>query len=356
MKITNRSLQGSYGKKLLLLTFDYELFLGDKSGTARRCLIDPTDKLLACLNKYAFKAIFFVDTVYLLRLEEKATEYPSARADLEAITSQLTSMVKCGHEIHPHIHPHWMDASYDPEVNEWCLSDKTHYTFASVPEVLRTELFDHSVGFIRSILDQANRTQFLDAYRAGGWSIQPFEHFRPHFLRHGIKHEFSVIPGRYCYSDAHRYDFRNAPADMPVYPFGRDTCAYDEHGGFTEWTISCLPMTKPQRWFDFKISGLVHRLPITKERGGSVIRTNITEEGDLYSNDKMTRLLASFEGLNPYRITMYADLIKRANYFHFISHPKLLNGLELKMMDTLFSLLGRSSRLETDFRMQSWHD
>ena len=52
------------GKKLLLFTFDYELFLGDKSGSVQDCLITPTDHLISLLNKYEFKAYFFVDTVY----------------------------------------------------------------------------------------------------------------------------------------------------------------------------------------------------------------------------------------------------------------------------------------------------
>ncbi len=61
-------------KKLLLITFDYELFLGEKSGTVQQCLIDPTDKLLDLLGKYAFKALFFIDTVYILSPERNGRE------------------------------------------------------------------------------------------------------------------------------------------------------------------------------------------------------------------------------------------------------------------------------------------
>jgi peptidoglycan/xylan/chitin deacetylase (PgdA/CDA1 family) len=338
------------GKKLLLITFDYELFLGERSGTVQQCLIDPTDKLLACLDKYDYKAFFFIDTVYMRRLKEIANLHSPAKADLGAITNQLIQMVKNGHEIHPHIHPHWMDAIYDPKINEWCLSEKRYYTFTSLSEEQRKDLFDHSITFIRSVLELAKRTQPIDSYRAGGWSIQPFENFKPHFQKHGIKNEFSVMPGRYFYSDAHQFDFRNAPADIQVYPFSQDICVKDDKGFFREWTISSLPMTKKQEWFDFKISGLLRQLRITRKFGGSTVNTVIKEEGDLYSKDKVPRQIASFEGLNPYRVIRYLREIKKLNYFHFISHPKLINGFELRMMGILFRSLHKSPRLETDFR------
>ncbi len=173
------------GKKLLLITFDYELFLGEKSGTPKDCLIDPTDKLLACLEKYKFRAIFFVDTVYLLCLKKIAENQAKAKKDLAAIFSQLVQIVNSGHEIHPHIHPHWMDAQYDERLNEWSLKQKEHYTFASLTDVRRRELFDQSIQIIRSILDLAKSGQSIDSYRAGGWSIEPFAHFRALFIHYG---------------------------------------------------------------------------------------------------------------------------------------------------------------------------
>jgi peptidoglycan/xylan/chitin deacetylase (PgdA/CDA1 family) len=66
-------------KRTVLITFDYELFLGEQSGIVHQCLIEPTNKLLDCLNKYAFKAVFFIDTVYLLRLKEVSAEYDRAK-------------------------------------------------------------------------------------------------------------------------------------------------------------------------------------------------------------------------------------------------------------------------------------
>ena len=273
-----------------------------------------------------------------------------AKRDLEAIISQLVQIVKSGHEIYPHIHPHWMDAIYDPNTNEWGLSEKRYYSWSTLPEENRKDLFEHAVSFIRSILDIANITQPIDSYRAGGWSIQPFDNFKPWFVQFGIRNEWSVIPGKYQFSDAHYFDFREAPVKKPVYRFSQDACREDQVGPFTEWTISCLALNWYEKWIDFKISGILQRLGKIPALKGKTVSSHIKEEGDIYCKDSDRRIVASFEGLNPFRIGKYLSSIRRTAYFQFISHPKLITPFELTMIDKLFRKLKRKYILETDFR------
>ena len=338
------------GEKLLLITFDYELFLGEQSGNVQQCLINPTNHLLHCLDKHAFKALFFIDTVYILRLGEMAEKHGPAKADLDAITSQLVLLVKSGHEIHPHIHPHWLDAIYDSETNQWSLLEKRYYTFASISDEQRTKLFDHSVTHIRSVLDLAGCSQSVDSYRAGGWSIQPFGNFRPFFFKYGIKHEWSVVPGKYQVSDAHSFDFREAPVQESFYRFDEDPCRKNVNGPFTEWTISSLTMNRYEKWFDFKISGFLQRVGKRPAFKGKGIFSLIKEEGDRYCSGRSKRIIASFEGLNPFTLKKYLSVISRSDYFHFISHPKLITPFEFKMIDRLFRKLKGKYIIQTDFR------
>jgi hypothetical protein len=336
--------------KLVLLTFDYELFLGKRSGNVKDCLIEPTSKLLHLLNLHGFKGIFFVDTIYLCRLKEISPEYKEADYDFHAISEQLRQIVDQGHYIFPHIHGHWLDGEYLPDKNEWSLQNNRFYHFASLPLEYQQQLFDDSINMLCSIAGN-NRPGFkLDTYRAGGWSIQPFKFFDTNFKRHGIRNDFSVIPGKCLFSDAQGFDFRNAPQDKPIYRFNGDVCVEEEDGPYTEWTISTLPMTDFQKWIDFKIGGMLQRLHITSVIKGSPVSSHIRGEGDVYDGGKTTRYTASFEGLNQYRIWRYLKLIKNSDYFHFISHPKLLNDFELKMVEMFLRKLKKISRLETDFR------
>jgi hypothetical protein len=337
-------------EKLLLITFDYELFLGEQSGSVQECLINPTNRLLECMSRHGLKSYFFVDTVYLLRLKEMAERHPSSKTDLDLVISQLVQLVKSGHEIYPHIHPHWVDATYDSKANQWNLGEKRYYTFASITSEKQSSLFEQSVHIIQSILKLANREQSVDSYRAGGWSIEPFKQFRTCFLQYGIKNEFSVIPGKYQFSDAHSFDFRQAPTTKPVYRFDEDTCREVQQGPFTEWTISSITMNRFETWFDFKISGMLKRLGKRPSYHGKGVSSNIRDEGDIYCKPNSKRIVASFEGLNPFTLEKYLFSLRKADYFHFISHPKLITSYEIKMIDRLFGKLQKDLHFQTDFR------
>jgi hypothetical protein len=336
--------------KLLLITFDYELFLGNRSGRVDDCLIQPTSKLLKLLADFEFKAIFFIDTVYLLQMKKILDHYPKAKSDFECIIRQLIEIVKLGHYIFPHIHGHWLDAEYLPEENQWSLRNTRYYQFASLPTEEQENLFDSSISLLYCVGRSAAMPMKLDSYRAGGWSIQPFHSFKPYFQKYGIRNEFSVLPGRYLFSDAHQFDFRKAPIAEPIYRFSHDVCVKDDSGPYMEWTISSLGMTPQQQWIDFRISGLLHRLRITGKKKGMVISSKTTEEGDIYKGKLASRWLASFEGLHPYRVSLFSKLIQDTSYFQFISHPKLINAYELKMINRLFRIIRTNKNLETDFR------
>lgn len=340
-------------KKLLLLTFDYELFLGGKSGTVQECMISPTDKILHLLKQYRFKGVFFVDTVYLMKLKTVAETYDRARKDQLAIYEQLRNIVQQGHYIFPHIHAHWLDAEYLPEENEWSLNELRFYRFAALSPRQQTSLFDDSVEIIRSLTNEVTGNYIIDSYRAGGWSIQPFSAFKPHFLRHGIQHEWSVIPGKYVSSSAHFFDFRKVSLQKPIYQFNDDICENDNKGNFKEWTISVLPLNGFEKWLNFKMGGFIQRFGKKEELKGFAVPSEVEEESDVYGDKNSVRMIASFEGLNPYNLTKYLSLIKKASYFHFISHPKLITAFEFRMAEKLFKALSKLQGLETDFRKVS---
>ena len=337
-------------RKLVLFTFDYELFLGGRSGKVQDCIIKPTYTMLSLLNQYQFKGVFFVDTVYLLRLKSVADTFDQTKEDQAAIYEQLRTIIQQGHYVFPHIHAHWLDAEYLPEENEWSLKELRYYQFSALDQHLQTSLFDESVALIRSIVGSIDKEYVIDSYRAGGWSIQPFSSFKPHFLKHGIQHEWSVLPGKYVTSSAHAVDFRKVSLKQTIYHFNDDICENDNSGAFKAWTISTLSLGWFEKWLNFKVNGLIQRLIKKEEFKGSTVSSKITEEGDIYCEKKGLRLIASFEGLNPYNLFKYLAKIRKSSYFHFISHPKLITRTEFRMVKILFRALAKQKDLETDFR------
>ena len=57
-------------KKKTILTFDYELSLGNDSGTIEKCMIEPTYKILEILKRNNSKALFFIDSTFLVVLKQ----------------------------------------------------------------------------------------------------------------------------------------------------------------------------------------------------------------------------------------------------------------------------------------------
>ena len=43
-------------------------------------------------------------------------------------------MAEGGHYVFNHIHPHWVDAVYDEQKNEWTLLNDSKYAFESLTE------------------------------------------------------------------------------------------------------------------------------------------------------------------------------------------------------------------------------
>jgi hypothetical protein len=91
-------------KENAILTFDYEVFLGRKTGTIENCIIKPTKLILEILRENNAKAIFFVDATWLLFLKETYIH------DFLYITEQLKEISKSGSSVELHMHPQWIQA------------------------------------------------------------------------------------------------------------------------------------------------------------------------------------------------------------------------------------------------------
>ena len=48
-------------KKTIILSYDYELFFGDRSGTVLKSIVEPTNKLMDVMGQNGFRGNFFVD-------------------------------------------------------------------------------------------------------------------------------------------------------------------------------------------------------------------------------------------------------------------------------------------------------
>jgi hypothetical protein len=216
----------------ILLTYDYELFFGKSTGSVDKCLIEPTNELIAFTKKFNIQITFFVDVGYLIRLEYYSQRFQHLKEDYQKILQQLNDILDSGNDIQLHIHPHWEQSVY--RNNQWEVRTNGAY-----------KLDDFSDEEIRLIVSKYKH--YLDAivgykttvFRAGGWCIQPFHRLKTIFKELGITIDSSVFPGGSFYSSHYHFDFTKSPK-KEMYRFEDNESEEVDDGYFTEYPIGSI--------------------------------------------------------------------------------------------------------------------
>ncbi|HLP19288.1 MAG TPA: hypothetical protein VK174_03270 [Chitinophagales bacterium] len=322
-------------KKTLLLTFDYELYLGANSGSAQNCSLLPTDRILRILGKHNCTGVFFIDSLYLVRLKEVAHKHHEAKNDLDKVSEQIRRMVQEGHLVYDHIHPHWIDAKYDAATNTWNLSDKSKFALSNLTPAEQDYVFDSSLQVLYDIIKPVKPDYKINGYRAGGFFIQPFSIFKRQFLKHGIKYEFSVQAGAKCSGpdNSYAFDFTTSP-DKSFYRFEEEVTREQSNGSFVQFPLrECkvegwrkiysglhYRLTSRYKYYHRYGDGLPSGNQITFENAGAKSRFSHTEG-------------FSIESMNAVKIDYYMQELENHNHLHIISHPKLVSDYTLDVLD-----------------------
>jgi hypothetical protein len=312
----------------IYLTLDYELFLGSEQGTVECCLIKPMGLLCDIADMHKVKFTLFFDATYLLTLR-RFNKYPQLKKDYDRIIQHLVFLKQQGHSIQLHIHPHWMYSEYDG-IN-W-ITQPGHYKISDISYSEVADIIIKAKNVLEEIIDD-NVTTF----RAGGFSIQPFEPYAKLFEGLKIKNDSSVLCRCHYDSDNQQYDYRSAPY-TDYYQFNKDICTADKKGIFNEYPIS-THITSPLFWWKLSLLKIFN----TKEQkifgDGKSIET--TPESII---SRLTKPQMGFACMDGYKasllVKMYRQQIRKfgekAN-FVVMGHPKLATSYSLKTLDRFIS-------------------
>lgn len=343
--------------QFLLLTFDYELFLGKRSGTVSRCMIEPTKHIQKLLKRYNCRAVFFIDTTFLMTLKSKI-QFKACREDLDLIFTQLQSLYKDGHYLYHHIHPHWFDAIYLPELNQWDLSDKHRFSITGLPHEEVETLFQQSTKVLQEIIYPVDANYKPEGFRAGGLYFQPFGSMKNTFIKYGIKYDFSVLRGMVNIQDGFYFDYTKHP-EKYIYRFDQDLTREKIDGPFYEFSIGTLKLKGTQKLInsiEYRLNkGNTNRkifgdgLPSGNHLG---FKTNkkaaLTEK---IRNKLVTQETYSLELVTSLKIKSYLQALKCEGYLQIISHPKLISEYTLEMFNKFLEISFAECNLNTDFKM-----
>ena len=223
----------------ILLTLDYELFLGSKSGTVDNCLVTPMRHLHESVKEVGGVFTIFVDATYLYRVHELSAGCPELARQYDRLTAHLQELADMGHDLQLHIHPHWAFSTYNN--GEWQL-DHDHYKLCDLEPHQAVEIVSQSKELLDNIIGKPTV-----AFRAGGFSAQPTRMLTDLFAAHGLVADSSVCPGSVYDSAQQRYDYSTAPS-KDCYRFSDDICVETTDGSFLEYPISMIGVSPVFHW------------------------------------------------------------------------------------------------------------
>jgi hypothetical protein len=320
----------------IFFTFDYELFFGSKSGSAQKCLLEPTNELLRIAGKSNASFTFFIDAGYLVKMNEYKNKFPALEKDYSEISRQLEAIVKNRHDLQLHIHPHWLDSFYDGE--KWVMNTK-RYKLADFSDNEAAKIFE---SYYRE-LSKFCTTPI--AFRAGGWCIQPFEKFCPSFKKFGIIYDSSVYKGGSRISEQYNFDFTGAPSKTS-WRFENDPLKENSSGSFTELAMNAR-MYSPL--FFWKLFLLGRMNPGNHKYVGNGIALSVPG----YRKKILTQPTLQCTNADGYYISQIEFDLQKAirrnsgNEFVILGHPKAMTKYSLRKLEEIIPKLQRNNSIRS---------
>jgi hypothetical protein len=191
----------------LALAFDHELSLGG-SRNYLRDLFEPTERILAAASSAGVPVTLFSDVLCGVRFREWGA------ADFyEPYEAQLRRAVVDGHDVQLHLHPHWLDVTFDgaaftPALSRYALSD---FAAERYPRNI-DGIVDTGIDYLAGTLETADPTYRCVAFRAGGFCLQKstVEIVRA-LWRRGVRIDSSIPPGYRFVSQLSGVDYSRFP-------------------------------------------------------------------------------------------------------------------------------------------------
>lgn len=305
------------------LTFDYELFFGTDSGSAEKCILEPTEFLLGLCEKYGVHMTFFVDAGYLYALQRQQEE-PVLAETLTRISRQLRRLIDLGCQIGLHIHPHWEQSFYAD--GKWNIRTDNAYKLSDFPDAEANDIVEKYNAVLREATGATPKV-----YRAGGWCIQPFSQISATLKKLGILVDSTVFPGGKFTSEHYSFDFSSVPLFSDAYRFNDNECIPDKKGDFLEIPIASWRYNPLFYW---QLYGWGRMVPSQHKMLG--------DGHFLAQPGRKKSVLTSFTDNHVSSDGYYAKLLhrqakvyERKNVAHFvvIGHPKSLTKYSMRKLE-----------------------
>jgi hypothetical protein len=306
----------------IYITLDYEIYFGEKHGTVEKCVLFPTSELIRIAEKHDVRFVFFVDSGFILKLDQFRKQFPVLQKDHDSIIEQVKYLSQTGHDVQLHIHPHWEDSYYDGK--KWVINVNRY----KLQDFNDNEISDIVRRYKQVLVNITGKEIF--AFRAGGWCLQPFDRLKKSFKENSVRLDSSVFRNGYFSSEQYSYDFRNSP-DKDIYNFEENEMKEDASGYFTEVPISPI---RNSPFFFWKLFLLGRKDPYMHKPLGD----GQAMPAPGYRKKLLTQFTdnpVSIDGYNSCLLDRAAKKLKKEDRNHMvvIGHPKALSRFSIQQLE-----------------------
>ncbi len=302
------------GKLKLILTADYEIF-GNGQGCVKKCIVEPTNRILDICDKYGAKLTLFVDVCEYWAFKRAAVNGLLKEPNLPhiLIEKQLIDVVKRGHDIQLHFHPQWLDAEYQDnrrKVNNeyWRLPNVSKHPTWSIDK-----LFKEGKNTLEEIIQPIKPEYSCNIFRAGSWCIQDEEEVLDAMRKNNFIIDSTVASGMSLNNQHTFYNFKSTP-NQPSWKIHNKVTLASEHGSITEIPIFSLLVPWYYNFY-FKILKLINNISFTPTGC-------INKNKKIYSSNHFSSLFK-----NHYRMFNFCDAttFQELKYFANFAIKKYMN-------------------------------
>lgn len=171
-------------KFVILIEDDFEI-MGNGLGNVASLQYLPAHLLMNIAEEMGVKVTFMVDVAHRLFLRKYENICPNIRIQARIWDETVVMMKERGFDVQLHLHPQWLDATYNTSDGYFYLGKKWNIGCYAPPE--QKKLISESIEYLKSLLNPVSPDYNVIAFKAGSWGLQPSESLLKILSDHGIQ-------------------------------------------------------------------------------------------------------------------------------------------------------------------------
>jgi len=283
----------------IILTADYEIH-GNGQGKFEDFCYRPTEMMLNIANRFNVKITLMVEMEHYFAMKKHPKVFKN---ELFLFEKQLNRAIAEGHDIQLHLHPQWLNATYDDGIWKFPYTAKEIALLCNDYEAAYSRIKE-AKNWLENNLKIIDRNYECIGFRAGYFQMQPSFNIARALVDNGIICDTSVAKGMYRNNESvGKIDYRSVYSEY--YPYRAsfdDVSVLDKSSALMEMPIFTLRYNKIIRKLKktLSITGKSHKIAdtITKIQRSKVPLLTPPERKMILDLDKVPQRQCSIYGHN----------------------------------------------------------